>query len=238
MEETQELAEEEAQPAEGGIDHKVKEIEEGLSEVRKEFGRTSEGMKSTVSSLQNAVIEIRSAVSEIENPFNVLRLITSEKDLEGLPGTRNFDERLKLPKPEENVHQRHETIAEEEHPEIIVEEEDSVRIPPTSTSRAGLTLLRWIWGLIELGLDEEDIASLCRYCEYIGYLPDGSGRHVASLAPMAVKARKRGMSREELVLNIYAAASVSGVEIMPDDVNEAILDVLRLARENSRAGGE
>jgi len=234
MEETQELAEEETQPTEGSINHKVKEIEAGLSEVRKEFGRTSEDMKSTVSSLQNAVIEIRSAVSEIENPFNVLRLITSEKDLEGLPGTRVADVRRNLPKLEEDVHQRHETIAEEE---IIVEEEDSVIIPPTSTSRAGLTLLRWIWGLIELGLDEEDIASLCRYCEYIGYLPDGSARHVAALAPMAVKARNRGTSREELVLNIYAAASVSGVEIMQDDVNEAILDVLRLARENGRAGG-
>ena len=236
MEETQELAETEAQPTEGGINHKVKEIEEGLSEVRKEFGRTSEDMKSTVSSLQNAVIDIRSAVSEIENPFNVLRLITSEKDLEGLPGTRAADERMRLPKPEEYIHQRHETSAEE-YPEIIVEEEDSVRIPPTSTSRAGLTLLRWIWDLIELGLDEEDISSLSIYCEYIGYLPDGSGRHVAALAPMAVKARNRGMSREELILNIYAAASVSGVEIMPSDVNEAILDVLRLARENGRAGG-
>lgn len=235
MAETQELAEAEAQPAEVSIDHKVKEIEEGLSEVRKEFGQTSEDMKSTVSSLQNAVIEIRSAVSEIENPFNVLRLITSEKDLEGLPGTRVADERMKLPKPEENLHQRHETSAEELQ-DIIVEE-DPVRIPPTSTSRAGLTLLRWIWDLIELGLDEEDIASLSIYCEYIGYLPDGSARHVAALAPMAVKARNRGMSREELVLNIYAAASVSGVEIMPDDVNEAIIDVLRLARENGRAGG-
>ena len=192
-------------------------------------------MKSTVSSLQNAVIEIRSAVSEIENPFNVLRLITSEKDLEGLPGTSVADERMKLPKPEENLHQRHETSAEELQ-DIIVEE-DPVRIPPTSTSREGLTLLRWIWDLIELGLDEEDIASLSIYCEYIGYLPDGSARHVAALAPMAVKARNRGMSREELVLNIYAAASVSGVEIMPDDVNEAIIDVLRLARENGRAGG-
>lgn len=239
MEETQELAEAEteAQPAEVSISHKVKEIEEGLSEVRKEFGQTSEDMKSTVSSLQNAVIEIRSAVSDIENPFNVLRLITSEKDLEGLPGTRIPDERRKLPTPEDDVYQRHETGAEE-HQEIIVKEEDSVRIPPTSTSRAGLKLLRWIWGLIELDLDEEDIASLCRYCEYIGYLPDGSGRHVAALAPMAVKARERGTSREELVLNIYAAASVSGVEIMPEDVNEAILDVLRLAMENGRAGGE
>ena len=236
MEETQELAEEETQPTEGSINHKVKEIEEGLSEVRKEFGQTSEDMKSTVSSLQNAVIEIRSAVSEIDNPFNVLRLITSEKDLEGLPGTRIPDAGRNLPKLEEDVHQIHEPSAEE-HQEIIVKEEDSVRILPTSSSKAGLTLLRWIWGLIELDLDEEDIASLCRYCEYIGYLPDGSARHVASLAPMAVKARNRGTSREELVLNIYAAASVSGVEIMQDDVNEAILDVLRLARENGRAGG-
>jgi len=233
MEETQELAEEETQPAEVSIDHKVKEIEEGLSEVRKEFGQTSEDMKSTVSSLQNAVIEIRSAVSEIDNPFNVLRLITSEKDLDGLPGKMVADERRRLPKPEENIHQIHEPSAEEE----IIVKEDSVIVPPKSSSKAGLTLLRWIWGLIELDLDEEDIASLCRYCEYIGYLPDGSARHVAALAPMAVKARNRGTSREELVLNIYAAASVSGVEIMQDDVNEAILDVLRLARENGRAGG-
>lgn len=238
MEETQELAEgqTEAQPAEVSISHKVKEIEDGLSEVRKEFGQTSEDMKSTVSSLQDAVIEIRSAVSEIENPFNVLRLITSEKDLEGLPGTRVPDAGRRLPTPEEDVYQRHETGAEELQ-DIIIEEEDSVRISPKSISRAGLTLLRWIWGLIELDLDAEDIASLCRYCEYIGYLPDGSGIHVAALAPMAVKARERGMSREELILNIYAAASLSGVEIMPDDVNEAILDVLRLARENGRAGG-
>jgi len=237
MVETQELAEEETQPTEGNINHKVKEIEEGLSEVRKEFGRTSEDMKSTVSSLQNAVIDIRSAVSEIENPFNVLRLITSEKDLEGLPGTRVADVRRNLPKLEEDVHQRHETSAEEERQEIIVKEEDSVRIPRTSISRAGLTLLKWIWNLIELDLDEDDIASLCRYCEYIGYLPDGSGRQVAALAPMAVKARKRGTSREELVLNIYAAASISGVEIMSNDVNAAIFDVLKLARKNGKAGG-
>lgn len=234
MEETQELTEEEAQPT-MDIDHKVKEIEEGLSEVRREFGRTSEDMKSTVSSLQNAVIDIRSAVSEIDNPFNALRLITSEKDLEGLPGTRLVDESRKLLKPEEDVHQRHETSAEEESQEIMVKEEDSVKILPKSISRAGLTLLKWIWNLIELDLDEEDIISLCRYCEYIGYLPDGSGGQVAALAPMAVKAKKRGTSREELVLNIYAAASISGVEIVSDDVNEAIFDVLRIAREKGRA---
>ncbi|GAH02930.1 unnamed protein product, partial [marine sediment metagenome] len=137
MEETQTIAMEETQNTEVSISHKVKEIEEGLSDVRKEFGQTSEDMKSTVSSLQNAVIDIRSAVSEIENPFNVLRLITSEKDLEGLPGAKHIDERKNLQKPGEEVYQNHETSAEEEHREIIVEKKESVRIFPTSISRAG-----------------------------------------------------------------------------------------------------
>ena len=34
------------------------------------------------------MLDIRSAVSEIENPFNLLRVITSEKDLEKIKGEK------------------------------------------------------------------------------------------------------------------------------------------------------
>lgn len=225
--------------AEPDINRKVTEIEEELNEIRSEFVKNSEKLENTVSSLQDAVVEIRSAVSEIENPFNVLRLITSEKDLDALQGARGPEEGKPIPKPVEPVEgPPPEPAIEERSPEIIVEEEKApVHLPPPLYPVAGFTILRLIWDLLDLELDEEDIMSLCSYCEYINYLPTGSSNHVAALAPMAAKARKRGASREEFMLNIYAAAAASGVEFRSDDVNEVILGVMELARENNKRKG-
>ena len=213
------------------------EVEVEAQSAEPDLGRKVEDMRSMVSSLQNAVIEIRSAVSEIENPFNVLRLITSEKDLDALQGARVLKEGKGSPepdRPEEPL--THEPELEEASQESVVEEE-STRTPLPSRSMSVLIILKWIWDLLDLGLDEKDIADLCSYCEYVGYLPRGSSDHVSALAPMAVKARKRGASREEFILNIYSAAAASGIGLRSDDMNEVVLGAMKLVRENRRGGG-
>ncbi|MCD6479552.1 hypothetical protein J7L65_02050 [Candidatus Bathyarchaeota archaeon] len=215
---------EEERETEGELEKRIMGLEEGLRRLSENVMKTTSDLKETVSALRDAIVDIRSAISEIENPFNILRVITTEKDIEKL-------DRLKGVQPPPRAEQPPQQ-QEEQLEEVDVEayEEPVEAAPPRPISLRGrFTILKWIWSLLDLGLEPEDINSLSEYCEHLGYLPEGSSWFISRLTPIVEKARVKGISVEELILNIYGAAAASGIALRPEDAMEAVFDALRLS---------
>ena len=86
-----------SEETEGNIEQRVEKVE---SEIKK----ISTDLSSVVSELKKSIVDVRSAVSEIENPFNLLRAVSSEKDMKNLNNERTKlrMKTLNLGKPEEN----------------------------------------------------------------------------------------------------------------------------------------
>jgi len=179
----------------------------------------------------------RSAVSEIENPFNLLRVISSEKDLKKLnskrlpPGVKS----LTLGKPEEKAPEEETEEKPEEKPSPF-EEEKQLEQPPAGTKRevpppqqrpkafpkAGQGYLDWIWSLLDSGLSSDDILQLARSYEFMGYLPANSSEYIHSLAKACEKVRLKGFSKSRMLLDMYKAAAISGIKIGLEDVKGLI----------------
>ena len=216
---------------EGELERRIEGLEEGLRRLSENVAKTTSDLKETVSALRDAIIDIRSAISEIENPFNILRVITTEKDIEKLDrlkGVQTPPPRAETPRIEVKAEPTHQQENIEEVEEAYEEEPP----PPPSRPlplRGRFAILKWIWSLLDLGLEPEDVNSLSEYCEHLGYLPEGSSWFISRLTPIVEKARVKGISVEELILNIYGAAAASGIALRPEDAMEAVFDALRLS---------
>ncbi len=83
-------------------DERLDRLETDLENLKKSVTSSSLDMKKAVEELRKAVIDIRSAVSEIENPFNLLRVITNEEDLANasIRTSEPADKKLKIKKEE------------------------------------------------------------------------------------------------------------------------------------------
>lgn len=203
--------------------------------------KLSEELNTAVAELKRSIIDIRSAVSEIENPFNLLRVISSEKDLKKLnserlpPGVKS----LVLGKPEEKPGGKAEEAAkpptltsvsqpkeeealeakevkakpEEEREEIQLK----ARFPPS-----GAVYLDWVWSLLALGFTPDDIKQLSQSYEHLGFMPEGSSEQVYPLAVAAEKAKSKGLTKSRLLLNMYKASVISGVHVGLEDVKRLI----------------
>ncbi len=213
-----------------------KDTRKEMERLRSDVDKLSLDLKATVTELKKSIVDIRSAVSEIENPFNLLRTISSEKDLKKINNDRlpsgvkslvleklesdapaGEENKEPLDKPAEIQAQEPPTLSETktkaETPEPHVPLE-----PQAELSRTGSTYLDWIWGLLELGLSSDDIRQLAMSYESIGYLPASSDEHIFSLAIAAEELRSKGFTKGQFLLNMYKAASISGIKIGSDDV--------------------
>jgi hypothetical protein len=217
-----------------------------IDELRSEVDKISKELKTAVNELKKSIVDIRSAVTEIENPFNLLRVITSEKDLKKLnssrlpPGVRS----LKLGKPErETPEEKPSPFEGEKPPETLVEAQ-----PPTETEtrelqlgphpqfpEAGTDYLDWVWSHIDLGLSSDDILQLAKSCEFMGYLPDNSAEFIYSLAIACEKARLKGVSKHRMLLSLYEAAAISGIEISLEDL-KALISIAQDKLKKERRG--
>lgn len=199
--------------------------------------KLSEELNTAVAELKRSIIDIRSAVSEIENPFNLLRVITSEKDLEKIknqrlpPGVKS----IVIGKPEEKPEEKKkEEIPEptpappiEHIPETEVLEEGfkaelEEHLPKTGRLPRGTAYLDWVWSLLNDGFTSEDIRLLSRSYENLGFLPEGCSDQVYSLAVVAEKAKAKGLTKSRLLLNMYKASVISGIGIGLDDLKRLI----------------
>lgn len=144
-------------------DEKAKVEKKEIDKIRSDVDKLSQELRTAVTDLKKSIVDIRSAVSEIENPFNLLRGISSEKDLKKLdserlpPGVRS----LVLGKPEKEVEEK----AEEKPavPQPLKEEIPKTEVLETKpageghiSSRpelkpSGTVYLDWVWSLLDLG---------------------------------------------------------------------------------------
>ncbi len=208
---------------ESRVEQRVEKVENEVSEAKSEIKKISTDLNSVVSELKKSIIDVRSAVSEIENPFNLLRAISSEKDLKNLNSERKRlgIESLTLEKPEEK--EEEEKLSEPSLLPSLEEEEKPIeRMGPPPISKRGFGHLNWVWSLLDLGLTPKGITQFSEYCEHVGYLPPNSSEYISSLAYAANKAKRKGLDREQLMVCMYEAAMASGAKVELEDMNEII----------------
>jgi hypothetical protein len=243
-EETKLTEEKETQASSNHSDDKARKDDE-LTKLRSEVNQLSDNLQTTVIDLKKSIVDIRSAVSEIENPFNLLRTISSEKDLKKINGERLPPgvKSLILGNPEENESANDEPVEEkctkviEHQPSPEPEQEPLPKTEPKKEeaptplpelepqlkqSTASSAYLDWIWGLLDSGLKAIDIHQLACSCEVMGYLPPQTNEFIYSLAVAAEKLREKGFTKGHLLLNLYKAATISKISIDQEDVQALI----------------
>jgi len=216
--------------AEKGVSRK--EIED----LRSDVDKISSELNTAVTDLKKSVVDIRSAVSEIENPFNLLRVIQSEKDLKKLNSQRlpHGVKSLTLGKPEKKVpeeekpEEKPSPLEEERLLEPQLEPKHEMEEPQPQLQlqdrlpKGASDYLDWVWSLLDSGLSSDDILQLAKSYEFLGYLPEKSTECIYSLALAAEKMKSIGFKKNHMLLSMYRAASVSGIQIGLGDVNELI----------------
>ncbi|MBX5321398.1 MAG: hypothetical protein QHH12_06535 [Candidatus Bathyarchaeota archaeon] len=212
-----------------------------IEKLKYNVEKLSEELNTAVAELKRSIIDIRSAVSEIENPFNLLRVISSEKDLKKLNSERlpSGVKSLVLGKPEEKPEEK----AEEGVPKPSIEmlaplpketlETREAKAKPLEEIReeprlkaelppSGAVYLDWVWSLLDLGFTPEDIKQISQSYERLGFMPEGVNEQVYSLAVAAEKAKSKGLTKSKLLLNMYKASVISGVRVGVEDVKRLI----------------
>lgn len=218
-----------------------------LSQLRADVDHLSNDLQTTVTELKKSIVDIRSAVSEIENPFNLLRTISNEKDLKKLNGERmppgvqslilgnsqeNFSDETAEPTKAQVV--KPEPVPEPEYqqpPAPQAENRTENKQPPkpepqpagqSPPPKANAAYIDWVWNLLDSGLKANDILQLSCSCESMGYLPAQSSEFIYSLAVAAEKLREKGLTKGHLLLNLYKAAAISKANMSWEDMETLI----------------
>ncbi|RLG75529.1 MAG: hypothetical protein DRO12_05405, partial [Thermoprotei archaeon] len=212
---------------EEGAEERLRRLEQEVGELKESIPKTIDELRETVNSLRNTVVEIRSAVSELENPFNLLRVVTSEEDI-----ARLIEARKKLAAERRAPGGKAEEERVEEKPEA--EEAERVEIkaeakPPSMPAgfETAVSIIKWVWTLLDAGLDRDDVVDITKFCEFLGFLPQRSSEYVTYLTNTMTKARLGGLNLDEFLLIIYSAAKASGVNIQMRELEETAFKLLR-----------
>ena len=224
---------------------KVNKLEEEIDRLKANVQSSSDEIKQTVEDLKKAVVDIRSAVSEIENPFNLLRVITSEKDLKKLDKAQPIIEKIQVIKEEnkeeaeeekpetreERIETTPEVEKETEIPKQVEEQVAEINLEEWSPSfKHSFSLIRWIYTMFDLGFDEDSLKRICQYCEYFGVIPKGSSIHISSMIDALTDAKSKGLSEEDIMLVMYMAAEALGVDVKAEKIHELAINVLKRNR--------
>lgn len=221
-----------------------------LSQLRADVDHLSDDLQSTVTELKKSIVDIRSAVSEIENPFNLLRTISSEKDVKKLNGERMplGVKSLILGNTQENFTTTDEAAEESKAqaikpqpvrepepqpskaPQTPPKSETQKQVPQTDAPaetksqppKTNVAYVDWIWNLLDSGLKASDIHQLAFSCELMCYMPAQTSEFIYSLAVAAEKLREKGLTKGHLLLNLYKAAAISKVNMGWEDMEALI----------------
>ncbi len=221
-----------------------------INELKSDVYELSNEVKTAVVDLKKSIVDIRSSVSEMENPFNLLRTISSDKDGEEQPEERkpsgvkslilgkpektaDIDNELPPPKLEPISLQIAPPIKEE--PEIAVQPPITPVAPvkPVTTvtppvlpvslkSLKASAYIDWIWDLLDAGLTADSIKQLSSSCELFSYLPTQASELIYSLAVTAEKIRLLNLTKGHLLLYFYKAAAISKMNIDSEDMETLI----------------
>jgi len=221
-----------------------------VADLKSEVDKLSSELNTAIVDLNRSVVDIRSAVSEIENPFNLLRVIQSEKDLKKLnnqrmpPGVRSISigkPEMSAPQEEKKAEEKPVHFEEERPLAPQLEAKPVIEEPPPQLQahlRKGASdYLDWVWSHLDSGLSPDDILQLAKSYEFLGYLPEKSSEYVYSLALAAEKMKSVGFKKNHMLLSMYRAAHISGIQIGIDDVNEVIFMAESKVRRNRQSTG-
>ncbi len=118
--------------------------------------------------------------------------------------------------------QEPDLLKESPEPQTLPHPEEELpqlqRPPPKGTS----DYLDWVWAHIDSGLSADDVFALAKSYEFLGYLPEEFGECIYHLALAAEKMKSAGFSKKHLLLNMFQAASISGIQIGLADVNKLV----------------
>ncbi|HDM88764.1 MAG TPA: hypothetical protein ENG65_02080 [Candidatus Bathyarchaeota archaeon] len=220
---------------------RISRLEEEINRLKADVQSSSDEMTRMVEDLKRAVIDIRSAISEIENPFNLLRVITSEKDLEKIMKAQPTIDALKIERKEKDEASK---PGGEELPEETVKAEDTAKKrerPSDLTGKIdlkywspnfkdGFSLIRWIYALLDIGFSKDDLKRICQCCEYIGVIPRNSSLCITGMIDVITDARSRGLSEEDIIFAIYMIADALGVKIEGERLRELAIHALKRNR--------
>ncbi|MBC7112725.1 MAG: hypothetical protein H5T34_01665 [Candidatus Methanomethyliales bacterium] len=206
-------------------------IEEEVDGLKQDLKKTTEGLNQAVEELKKAIIDIRSTVSEIENPFNLLRVISNEEDLQRARRLTEQQQQAQLttsptgeagakPKPES------ESESEFESKKRVEAAKQIIGAMPVGFE-TGFSVIKWVWALLDAGFEREDVLNLSRYCESVGYLPPRSSEYVGYVVDAMSKARLGGLTLEEFLLVIYGATKASGLKLEMKELEEVAFTLLR-----------
>jgi len=230
---------------------------EEIDEIKSEVNQLSDNLQTTVSELKRSIVDIRSAVSEIENPFNLLRTISSEKDMKKLNGERlpqgvkslilgnhqengavgngnngTADAKNVDPKPSPEAKPQTPQKSETKEETSKTETQSEARSKPTKINSA---YLDWVWGLLDVGLKAVDVHQLACSCEFLSYLPAQTSEFLYSLAVAAETLREKGLTKAHLLLNLYRAAVISKAKVDWEDMEGLIAITQEELKKVSRA---
>lgn len=215
---------------------------EGVNEKMDQARMSSEieELKKAVNALKEAIIDIRTAISELENPFNLLRVFSTSRELNGL-----MNKRSKLQKDlREDIKERRQisepvakpgTPVKPSVPDRKIEKPQPSSKPTFDTVEheriiefdRGFSLLKWVWALMDAGMTREDLTNITKYCERMGYLPLGSSELIEYVIEPMFKARLGGLTLDEFMLIIYSAARASGLNIKIKHLEDMAFTLLR-----------
>ncbi|MEM2342246.1 MAG: hypothetical protein QXX94_07185 [Candidatus Bathyarchaeia archaeon] len=222
-------------------DSKIEEIEKEIREIKSTISQINE-IASTVEDLKKALIDMRSTINEMENPFNLLKLITDEEGLAKVNEAKPIIEGIVKEKEVEREKPPEKILPKmEAEPEKPVEEIDEVKIkeefekkPLTITLdfKRTISLVEWIYTMLDIGFDEDGIRKICEYSEFFGFIPKGSAAYISNLAGAIKNAKSSNITEDVFTLSIYNIANIMGVKINWDGVAELIKNFLRSRRLN------
>jgi len=196
-----------------------------ISRVESEMGSALESLKGELQGIKDSIVEMKAAISEMENPFNLANAI--EGDIRsGQPGEGKSDDRLDSGS-EVEAQTEGETEAQTEGETEAEFQGGAGDRLPLPRFRVGISLIRWVWTLLDLGFDEKDITKLSRYCEFFGLLPRNSSNLIGEASSAVNKARSLGLSEEALALGFYGAARGSGLRLANEDLADILFKMLR-----------
>jgi len=209
-------------------EEKIEKIEKELENFKASIDTVVGNLKRDISEIKNSIIDIRTAIGEIENPFNLLKAFTSNEDLAKHLKTEYLAETKS--RMESGIAENDETkmtLEEPKREEIVISAPEPKMRVPSSNFEISLSLVKWVWTLLDMGFDENDVKKLSAYCEFFGLLPKGSSEYISEVSLTVKKARMLGLSEEVLALGMYGAAKASGVKSELEDITQIVFNALR-----------
>lgn len=223
----------------------IARIEREIGEIKSALGKLNE-LEGVIEEIKRGLMDLRATLNEVENPFNLLRFITSEEDLARVNETKPVLEKIVKekgvpqepatpPKGGEKEEREAKTAIEEHTKEANYIERPHVTYKKDFTGldfRRTLEIIEWIYSMLDMGFDEDSIRSICQYSEFFNLLPRGSAQYISSLSSVVKRAKSNNITEDALILGMYGLANIMNLTLDRSEIIGLIRSLLRNRRFN------